>query len=185
MPDDDGSTLTKGIALKKLIAISLGLALCVVAVVGAVAASASPPDDLQAAKAVAARYHSFAQAEKDGYTIAGEPCVAEAPGTMGIHAINPALIGDPAIDPLRPEILLYVPKKNGKLELVGLEYFKIDADGNLATDNDRPSVFGHAFDGPMPGHNPTMPVHYDLHVWLYADNPSGLFAPFNPSLSCS
>jgi hypothetical protein len=29
-----------------------------------------------------------------------------------------------------------------------------------------------------------MPVHYDLHVWLYADNPSGLFAPFNPSLSC-
>jgi hypothetical protein len=29
-----------------------------------------------------------------------------------------------------------------------------------------------------------MPVHYDLHVWLWEDNPSGLFAMFNPSLSC-
>jgi len=29
-----------------------------------------------------------------------------------------------------------------------------------------------------------MPVHYDLHVWFWHDNPSGLFAPFNPALSC-
>ena len=164
----------------------LGLAITALASVGvlAVVAQASPPDSLQAAQAVAARYHSFEQAEKDGYTIAGEPCVVEAPGTMGIHAINPPLMADPAIDPLRPEILLYVPKENGKLELVGLEYWKADADGLLGTDGDRPSLFGQPFDGPMPGHNPFMPVHYDLHVWLYADNPSGLFAPFNPTLSC-
>jgi hypothetical protein len=37
----------------------------------------------------------------------------------------------------------------------------------------------------MPGHNPTMPVHYDLHVWIWKANPSGLFAPFNPALSCT
>jgi hypothetical protein len=61
---------------------------------------------------------------------------------------------------------------------------RVDADGSLATDDDRPSIFGQPFDGPMPGHNPAMPVHYDLHVWLSADNPSGLFAQFNPSLSC-
>jgi hypothetical protein len=170
--------------LRNLIAIGLALALAVVAVIGAVAASASPPDELRAANAAAARYHSFTQAEKHGYTIAGEPCVESPLGAMGVHAINPALAADPNIDPLKPEVLLYLPQANGKLELVAVEYFKVDADGNLATDDDRPSLFGRPFDGPMPGHNPTMPVHYDLHVWLYTHNPSGQFAQFNPALSC-
>jgi hypothetical protein len=125
------------------------------------------------------------QARKAGYSVAGEPCVASPLGTMGIHAVNAALMADPAINPLRPEILLYVRKANGKLRLVGLEYWKADADGDLATDDDRASVFGQPFDGPMPGHNPTMPVHYDLHVWIWKANPSGLFAPFNPALSCT
>ena len=61
---------------------------------------------------------------------------------------------------------------------------KIDADQNLATDGDRPSIFGVPFDGPMPGHNPTMPIHYDLHVWFWEDNPLGEFVPFNPAVSC-
>lgn len=78
-----------------------------------------------------------------------------------------------------------VLQSNGKLELVALEYFKRDADGSLVTADDRPFLFGQAFQGPMPGHNPTMPVHYDLHVWLYEDNPSGTFAQFNPAVSCS
>jgi hypothetical protein len=150
----------------------------------AAVAMAAPADELQAVKAAMARYHSFEQAQKDGYSIVGEPCVASPLGTMGIHAENGEMMADPAIDPLRPELLLYVPKPNGKLQLVGIEYWKADADQNLATAGDRPSLFGVPFDGPMPGHNPTMPIHYDLHVWLYADNPSGMFAPFNPTLSC-
>lgn len=36
----------------------------------------------------------------------------------------------------------------------------------------------------MPGHNPVMPIHYDLHVWVAEVNPSGLFPPFNPAVSC-
>ena len=40
------------------------------------------------------------------------------------------------------------------------------------------------FDGPMPGHNPSMPWHFDLHAWLWAENPAGTFAMFNPTLSC-
>jgi hypothetical protein len=123
--------------------------------------------------------------KRDGYTLAGEPCVAEPGlGAMGFHAINPALMADDAIDPLRPEILLYAPKENGEFELIGIEYWKADADGDLATADDLPSVLGQRLDGPMPGHNPMMPVHYDLHVWLWAANPSGLFAPFNPAISC-
>jgi hypothetical protein len=29
-----------------------------------------------------------------------------------------------------------------------------------------------------------MPVHYDLHVWVWEDNPLGLFAPVNSNLAC-
>jgi hypothetical protein len=36
----------------------------------------------------------------------------------------------------------------------------------------------------MLGHEPGMPVHYDLHVWLYQANPDGVFASWNPSVSC-
>jgi hypothetical protein len=103
---------------------------------------------------------------------------------MGIHYVNGPLIGDGVLDPQRPEILLYAPGEDGKLTLIGAEYFKVDADQNLATDGDRPTLFGQPFDGPMPGHNPTMPIHYDLHVWLWKDNPSGMFAPFNPAVAC-
>jgi hypothetical protein len=172
--------------LKKLIVLALAMPV-IVAVVGAAAAGGSPPDDLQAAKAATARYHSFEQALKNGYSVAGEPCVPPVgprSPAMGIHAENEALMADPAIDPLRPELLLYIPDKHGKLRLVGVEYWKADADQNLATSGDRPSLFGVPFDGPMPGHNPTMPVHYDLHVWLWEDNPLGLFFPVNSNLAC-
>lgn len=161
-------------------------ALATVAVAAAITgrAEASPPDVVQAAKAASARYHSVEQALQDGYSGAGEPCVASPGGAMGFHYVNRALIADGVIDPERPEVLLYVPDENGTLKLAGVEYMKVDADQNLATDGDRPSVFDQAFDGPMPGHNPTMPVHYDLHVWFWKSNPSGLFAQFNPSVGC-
>ena len=44
---------------------------------------------------------------------------------MGIHYINPALFG-PGNDPLQPEILLYLPRADGSLELVGVEYFAVE-----------------------------------------------------------
>jgi hypothetical protein len=148
-------------------------------------AGGSSPDLLQAVQSATSRFHSFEQAQKAGYVLPpGEPCVASPAGAMGVHVINPALMADPAIDPLRPEILVYLPNSDGKLKLVALEYWKADADQNLATAGDRPALFDHAFDGPMPGHNPSMPIHYDLHVWLWETNPSGMFAPFNPAISC-
>ena len=33
-------------------------------------------------------------------------------------------------------------------------------------------------------HSPVMPVHYDLHAWVYEPNSSGTFAPFNPGVDC-
>lgn len=178
----DPTTVSKSTPLAVAVA---SAAILAAFAVSTVAAGAGPlPAEWREVRAAVARYHSFVQAERDGYTIAGEPCISEPPGTMGIHAVNPALMADDAIDPLRPEILLYVPDENGGLELVGVEYWKADADGDLTTDEDRPSVLGQPFDGPMPGHGPVMPVHYDLHVWVAERNPSGLFAPFNPAVSC-
>jgi hypothetical protein len=144
------------------------------------------PPELREVRAAVARYHSFGQAEKDGYAIrAGEPCVQSPLGTMGVHANNAALMADDEIDPSRPEILLYVPDENGNLKLVGVEYWKADADQSLATADDRPSLFGQAFQGPMPGHGSWgMPVHYDLHVWVAEENPSGLFSMFNQATDC-
>jgi hypothetical protein len=51
----------------------------------------------------------------------------------------------------------------------------------------QPELFGHPFEGPMEGHYPLLPLkfhHYDLHVWLFKDNPAGLFSHSNPDVSC-
>lgn len=174
------------------------LALPLVAVFGIATANASPPDDLQAAKAASARYHSLGQALEAGY-VQGSPCEAiPGVGGMGHHYVNPALLQDPALDPERPEVLLYAPKPNGKLQLVAVEYFAValantpngPAPWFSATPppggffNPAPTLFGQTFDGPMRGHNANMPWHYDLHVWLWQDNPNGLFSPWNPNVSC-
>ncbi len=140
------------------------------------------PPELQAVRAAVARFHSVDQALAAGY-VPASPCEASPAGTMGIHYLNPALLG-PGLDPLNPEVLLYLPTADGALKLVGVEYFQAYADQNLSTSNDRPSLFGQGFDGPMPGHNPQMPIHYDLHVWVVEANPSGVFAQWNPAISC-
>jgi hypothetical protein len=59
-----------------------------------------------------------------GYTTENEPCVSSPARTMGIHAPNLALIVEPALDPLQPELLLYVPGPNGPYRLVAVEYFQ-------------------------------------------------------------
>jgi hypothetical protein len=39
----------------------------------------------------------------------------------------------------------------------------------------------------MEGHEPVMPTglhHWDLHVWLWKDNPNGMFTATNPMVKC-
>lgn len=119
-----------------------------------------------------------------GYVPAGGCAAHPELGGMGYHYLHPGLIGDTVVDPTMPEILVYVPGDDG-LELGAVEWFVADADQDLATDADRPTLFDRLpFDGPMPGHDPGMPVHYDLHVWLYDHNPAGQLAPFSPKVTC-
>lgn len=102
-----------------------------------------------------------------------------AKGAMGVHFVNLTVQGPP--DPLKPNVLVYEPDK-GKLRLVAVEWLV-----PLAAAKGRPSVLGQPFMGPMEGHEPLIPKefhHYDLHAWLFKDNPLGMFAPTNPNVTC-
>jgi len=134
--------------------------------------------DLAVARAATAKYHDVNQALADGFVPAG-PCV-QIPnvGAMGIHYINFSRV-DLNADVSEPELLLYMPDENGNLRLVAVEYFVPSTGSNPA-----PNLFGQTFNGPMPGHGPGEPVHYDLHVWIWRNNPDGMFAQFNPAISC-
>ncbi len=139
--------------------------------------------DLATARQATAKYHDPAVAVADGYH-ATDQCVAvPGLGTMGYHYVKFESITPQHPEVAKPGGLLYIPSSDGP-RLVGVEYFQVDRDQDVQTDGDRPTLFGVPFDGPMPGHEPGMPVHYDLHVWTWAHNPDGMFAQWNPALSC-
>jgi hypothetical protein len=100
-------------------------------------------------------------------------------GGMGIHFVNLTVTGP--LDPKRPNVLIYEPV-GGKLQLVAVEWLV-----PLSAVKERPTLLGQPFQGPMEGHEPLIPkgfVHYDLHAWLFKDNPLGIFSPTNPDVSC-
>jgi len=103
-----------------------------------------------------------------------------AKGAMGVHFVNVTVQGPP--DPMKPNVLIYEP--TGKeLKLVAVEWL-VPLTPDL---KERPSLFGQPFMGPMEGHEPLIPkeyVHYDLHAWVFKNNPLGMFAPTNPDVSC-
>ena len=130
-------------------------------------------------------YRDVEMALADGYVPVGGCTELPDVGGMGYHYLNPALAGDDVVDPAQPELLVYQAAEDGRLRLGAVEYFSADADQDVATDDDRPALFDqHPFEGPMPGHEPGMPIHYDLHVWLYRHNPAGQLASWNPSVDC-
>jgi hypothetical protein len=147
------------------------------------AADAEVARDLAKVKLATARFHRVEEAREAGYHPVG-PCTEEpGAGGMGYHYGNDELLADPELDPRKPEILLY-EQRGERLRLVAVEYFSVDADQDLGTDDDRPALFERPFDGPMLGHEPGMPIHYDLHAWVWKHNPAGTFAQYNPRVSC-
>lgn len=111
----------------------------------------------------------------------GEGAMRYAPGAMGVHFLNMGNVG-PTLDPAKPQVLIYEPVGD-KLRLVAAEWFMpTEVAGGKA-----PSIFGQELGGPMEGHRPLMPDglhHYDLHVWLWKNNPEGVFSPTNPAVKC-
>jgi hypothetical protein len=150
---------------------------------------------LGAVRAATAKYQRESVALADGY-VADPVCVSSPAGGMGTHYVNVALVQEPGVDPLRPEVLLYATMKNGKRKLIGVEYlaplivtgvgpwYNYMGTPTPGTYDPAPTLFGQTFDGPMAGHNPFMPWHYDQHVWIWQHNPDGMFAQFNPTVEC-
>ena len=121
-----------------------------------------------------AKYHSTMQAIKAGYQ-PNDHCVSvPGLGGMGFHWANPSLV-DPVFDPLKPEVILYAKGPGGNLKLVAVEYIVINVGQPAPMFGDQP------FDV---GGSPVPVPHWSLHVWLYENNPSGIFVPFNPNISC-
>jgi hypothetical protein len=157
-----------------------GAAIAVMGLGLALSASARQ-DILTTVHTVTARFESLEQATKAGY----EPfyVCAEQPGvgTMGQHYVNFSLVGDPTIDPLQPEALVYEPQPNGTFKLVALEWVRVGPVTDPA-----PTVLGqpllHVGSGNRYGIEPD--GFYERHYWLYRSNPSGTFADWNPTVSC-
>jgi hypothetical protein len=89
-----------------------------------------------------------------------------------------------------PAILIYEPQADGSLELVALENLVFSAAGRQAGKQQPPSFHGRAYDHMRDDPNTAVDEahgfeeHYGRHVWLYRENPRGVFVPMNPNVSC-
>ena len=129
---------------------------------------------LKSVRQATSRYNSIVQAIAAGY-VPDDHCVSVPNvGGMGYHWANPSLV-DPVFDPLKPEVMLYATGPGGNLRLVAVEYVVI----NIG--QPRPSFDGQLFNI---GGAPVPVAHWTLHVWVHEQNPSGIFMPFNPNITC-
>lgn len=172
--------------------------------------AASEPD-LAAVRAATARFQDVRVAIAEGYVRDPMDVCDTAPmmgrpanlGSMGIHYFRPDLLGiteppNPRVngkgthtDFLKPGILIYEPRADGSLELVAVENLVFRWAWHEAGNTQPPSFHGVPYD--LMEDDPSTKVdeahmfepHYDRHVWLFRDNPNGMFAQFNPKVSCT
>ncbi len=131
-------------------------------------------------RAALQKYQDPIQAVRDGY-LSMVGCIEYPSGGVGIRFLNTSLMSSVA-NPDYPPILIYEPV-GGHLRLIAAEWLIPVAMGI----NERPDLLGKPLEGPMEGAHPLMPkdfVHYDLRVWLFKDNPAGLYSPTNPTVKC-
>ncbi|MEO8619712.1 MAG: hypothetical protein ABI625_01530 [bacterium] len=131
--------------------------------------------DLTTLRGVTSSFHQFSAAQAAGWSAQITPCMSDPVlGGMGFHYGNPAIIdGTVSVD--KPELLLYEPEANGRLQLVAVEYI-VPLDE--WTSSQPPRLFGRDFKV-----NATFHV-WALHVWVWERNPSGLYADWNPVITC-
>ncbi len=174
------------------------------------AAEADPlAEDLAAIREATERFRDVNVALAEGYM--PDPtnmCVSAkmvgAPaelGAMGVHYFRPDLLGitatrprvvgnDGTLDWLTPEILVYEPQADGAMELVAVEYLVFEKGWQAAGNTELPSFHGTPFfrmedDPATPMDEAHMfEPHYELHVWIYRENPNGMFREFNPAVTC-
>jgi hypothetical protein len=138
-----------------------------------------------AVRDVTERFLDVNQAIKEGY-VQFQGCVSgEDEGAMGVHYVKFTLF-DGRLEVEQPEALVYEPKKNGRLELVAVEYITpAEAWHSSHAPGVQPDLLGHLFHfAPSPNrYGPA--AFYELHVWAWKNNPRGAFADWNPNVSCA
>jgi hypothetical protein len=162
-----------------LVALSL---IAVTSVAMANSPSAKPPATLpEVVRQATAQFKDVTKAK--GYALLHGCVSGPQEGAMGIHYANGALVGDGELDATKPEALLYEPK-DGKLQLVAVEYVVI-ADAWNAKHPAPPVLMGQLFNYVGAPNRYGLPAFYELHVWAWKNNSDGMFADWNPSVSCA
>ncbi|HSA55728.1 MAG TPA: hypothetical protein VLE53_08485 [Gemmatimonadaceae bacterium] len=125
---------------------------------------------------VTARYHDLDVALADGFVLL-HPCENRpGEGPVGIVYVHFPRLLDGVIDPETPDALIYEPARNGQRpRLVGVEFALPYA---LWPGQQPPQFLGHAF---QPEDEFGV---WALHVWVWRQNPEGLFGESNPRVSC-
>jgi hypothetical protein len=130
-----------------------------------------------------ARFRDVAVAESEGYG-AFLGCVSgPQEGAMGVHFANGALVGDGMLDAAQPEVLVYEPRKNGRMRLVAVEYLVV-AEAWHAANESPPVLSGQSFHYSGSPNRYGLPPFYALHVWAWKPNPSGMYVDWNPKVTC-
>ena len=83
----------------------------------------------------------------------------------------------------KPAILIYEPQADGSMELVAVENLVFAHAWRAAGNAERPTFHGVPYDSMIDDPKTAtdeahmFEPHFDRHVWIYRDNPSGVFSP--------
>ena len=130
------------------------------------------------------RFLDVARAERNGYGPILGCTSGHTHGAMGLHYANAVLVGDGTLDASRPDLLVYEPLRNGRMRLVAVEYLVI-AEAWNAVNPGPPVLEGQLFHYEGSPNRYGLPPFYSLHVWAWKENPEGVFASWNPRVSCA
>ena len=106
-------------------------------------------------------------------------------GGMGIHFLNPNLL-DGNVDESTPELVIYEPTKNGQMRLVAVEYLVLRSAWEAAHPGASvPALFGRPMELVPAGNRYGLPDFYEMHAWIWKDNPLGMHDDWNPTVTCA
>ena len=171
----------------------LGLIGAVALLVGTAAVATAGDDGLSAARAGTAPFHRIDAAQAAGYTVEvidlnGFACIDDIQGHtggMGIHFLNPGLL-DGNVDEATPELVIYEPTKNGEMRLVAVEYLVLKSAWEAAHPGaPAPTLFGRPMELVPAGNRYGLPDFYELHAWIWKNNPLGMHNDWNPTVTCA
>jgi hypothetical protein len=171
------ATRARGLLAGVIIALTLAVPMTALA-------SSDVRSDLAQVRAATARFHDFNVADDAGYGLLHMCTDHEGGlGAMGEHYVNGGAVMDTVFDLRTPEVLVYEPTPNGRMRLVAVE-FVVFAEPWDAISASPPELFGRELSLVPAPNRYGVPAFYQIHVWLWRNNPSGMFSDWNPSVSC-